>query len=107
MNATYLSALRLEGRQPVPRQNVSPKDRELVRLKGRLLCRITAETNNPVLQERLRQAAVEAESLAWLSPFPLLILPVLLEEKVREVRLHAMRQGQLLETGLEWQSLAE
>ena len=107
MNATHLSALRREGRQPVPRQKLFRQDRELARLKGRLLRRFTAETNNPVLQERLRQAAVEAESLAWLSPCPLLVLPVLLEEKVREVRLHAMRQGQLLETSPEWQTLAE
>lgn len=107
MNATYLSALRREGRPTAARTPVRPQDRELVRLKGRLLRRLTAETNNPVMHERLRQAAAEAESLAWLSPVPLLVLPTLLEEKVREARLHAARQGQLRETSPEWQSLAE
>lgn len=59
------------------------------------------------MQARLRQAAAEAESLAWLSPFPLLVLPALLEEKVREARLRAAKQAQLREASREWFSLAE
>jgi hypothetical protein len=36
-----------------------------------------------------------AASLAWLTPYPLLILPVLLEEKAREARRQAQRQSDI------------
>jgi hypothetical protein len=107
MNAIDPKALRRGNRGTVRKSNPRPQDRELVRLKGRLLRRLTAESNNPVLLTRLQQAAAEAESLAWLSPFPLLVLPALLEEKVRVARLHAARQAQLRETSREWLCLSE
>lgn len=107
MNATQPTALRRGSRNPIRKPYSSAQNRELLRLKGRVLRRLTAGSGNPVLQVRLRQAAAEAESLAWLSPFPLLVLPTLLEEKVREARIRAAKQAQLLETSREWFSLAE
>lgn len=56
----------------------------LKQLKGSLFRRLMAGTQNPVLRAALQRAATDAESLAWLSPYPLLVLPVLLEEKARE-----------------------
>jgi hypothetical protein len=41
---------------------------------------------------QLRQAANEAEALAWVTPYPLLVFPVLFEEKAQEARLRALRQ---------------
>ena len=40
------------------------------------------------------QAADEAASIAWATPYPLLVLPVLLEEKLR----HARRKAELQKT---------
>ena len=60
-----------------------------------------------MLQVGLRRAAAEAESLAWLTPAPLLVLPVLFEEKVREARFYATRQAELRESSREWLALSE
>lgn len=79
----------------------------LARLRDRLLRQSLADTDNPVLQAGLRRAAADAESLAWLTPAPQLVLPVLFEEKVREARFHAIRQAQLRETSREWLALSE
>ncbi|MEW6302223.1 MAG: hypothetical protein AB1705_02055 [Verrucomicrobiota bacterium] len=45
----------------------------------------------------LRRAAEEAASLAWIHPQPLLVFPVLLEEKGREALRWAERQRQILD----------
>lgn len=82
-------------------------DAALARLKGRLLRRMLAETDNPGLHAALRRAATESESLAWLTPFPLLVLPTLMEERAREARFYAARQAELREMSRDWLSLAE
>jgi hypothetical protein len=74
---------------------VPPRGRvehELENLKARLLRDLLAETSNPVLGEALRRAVNEAATLAWMTPFPLLVLPALAEEKARSARLQAQRQ---------------
>ena len=74
---------------------VPPRGRveaELENLKARLMRVLLAETSNPVLGEALRRAVNEAATLAWMTPFPLLVLPALAEEKVRSARLQAQRQ---------------
>jgi hypothetical protein len=74
---------------------VPPRGRvehELENLKARLLRDLLAETSNPVLGQALRQAVNEAATLAWMTPFPLLVLPALAEEKARSARLHIQRQ---------------
>jgi hypothetical protein len=66
----------------------------LERLKDRLLA---PHVNAPDdLTPFLRRAAEEAASLAWTTPYPLFILPELLEEKVAAARLHAARQASVL-----------
>ncbi len=82
-------------------------DSGLARLRDRLLRHSLAETDNPVLKAGLHRAAAEAESLAWLTPAPQLVLPVLFEEKVRQARLYAIRQAVLRENSREWLTLSE
>lgn len=109
MKVTEVTALRRDGRRPAKglRLHRSPEDVALMRLRRQLIRPLLAGTNNPALQAGLRRAAAEAESLAWLSPYPLLVLPGLLEEKVRKARLYAVRQARLRDSSREWLSLAE
>ncbi|MGZ4973074.1 MAG: hypothetical protein ACXWDN_09965 [Limisphaerales bacterium] len=57
------------------------KQTDLEQLKARLLRQILAGDVTADLTVRLRRAANEAASLAWLEPYPLLVFPTLLEEK--------------------------
>lgn len=109
MKTTQSMALRRVSR-PLPfgrRGHARSHDQALTRLTGSLLGRLLAETENPVLHASLRRAAAEAESLAWLTPVPLLVLPSLLEEKARAARFYATRQAELREASREWVSLTE
>ena len=45
----------------------------------------------------LSRAADEAASIAWATPYPLLVLPVLLEEKMRDARRKAELQKMIYE----------
>ncbi len=70
---------------------------ELERLKERLLQQLLAETvQQPELNPAYRRAANDAVSLAWVTPFPLLFLPALLEEKAAEARVRTARQQAVL-----------
>jgi hypothetical protein len=55
-------------------------------LKARLLRQALEQAAEPELNAPLRRAANEAASLAWFTPFPLLVFPILLEEKAAAVR---------------------
>jgi len=71
------------------------RDTAFEQLKGRLLRQLLGETADPVLQAPLRRAANEAAGLAWLTPYPLLFFPVLLEEKARAARRQQVRQREI------------
>lgn len=109
MKAIKPTALRRLGRTQggIRRPGRRIHDQELLRLRGRLLRPLLGETDNPMLQAGLKRAAAEAESLAWLTPFPLLVLPGLFEEKTREARHYAIRQANLRESSREWLGHAE
>lgn len=66
---------------------------DLERLKDRLLRELLRETPKPQLNPLLRRAANEATALAWTTPYPLLVLPVLLEEKAEDARRYARHQA--------------
>jgi len=68
---------------------------ELERLKGRLLQDQFARSTDLREYVGLRRAGEAATSLAWLTPYPLLVLPVLLEEKAKEARQEAERQSNI------------
>jgi hypothetical protein len=61
-------------------------------LKDRLLQSRLAQISDAELVRLLRLAAGEAEALAWQTPFPLLLLPVLLEEKLEAGQTYLARQ---------------
>jgi len=83
------------GSLPGGRLALSP-EMELARLKDKLLDERLTEYDEPRLARLARLAATEAEALSWLTPFPLLVLPVLLEEKLDAVQRYARGQRQLL-----------
>jgi hypothetical protein len=70
-------------------------EQELEQLKNRLLRQLLLETPNPALHEPLQRAATAAAALAWLTPYPLLVLPLLLEEKAQTVRRQLEQQKRI------------
>src|SRR5260221_13857663 len=78
---------------PLPVAPVRGKvETELERLKARLLKELVEETPDSRLIVPLRRAANDAVALVWLTPFPLLLLPVLLGEKAKTARVQIERQ---------------
>ena len=65
-------------------------------LKDRLIQRLTGEVNSHLPGGLLARAIGEAEALAWTTPYPLLFLPALAEEKVLSARQWAEHQRQIL-----------
>jgi hypothetical protein len=68
---------------------------ELEQLKERLLGPLLNAAADPAQGAPLRRAANEAAGLAWMTPFPLLFFPALLEEKVCAARRQEARQRQI------------
>jgi hypothetical protein len=85
----------------------SAVENELERLKERLLAAELARTINLDANVLLRRAANEAVALVWLTPFPLLLLPTLFEEKARVARLSVSRQALIRDRSSELLALAE
>jgi len=71
------------------------QETELERLKSRLLRKLLDEQPSPDLNAPLRRAANEAAGVAWLTPFPLLFFPALLEEKAGAAVRRQVKQGQI------------
>lgn len=67
-------------------------------LKHALLQPVLRGTRNPELHAKLAWAAQEAASLAWLTPFPLLVFPTLFEEKITAARRHWLKQQRIRRT---------
>jgi len=70
-------------------------ENELERLKNRLLRETLTRVSNTLLVAPLRRAANEAAALAWLEPHPLLVFPMLFEEKAVGARRRAQKQQQI------------
>ena len=68
---------------------------ELDQFKNRLLQELPGLAESTKLSTVFRRAANEAAALVWLTPYPLLLLPVLLEEKVQSARRQVERQRQI------------
>jgi hypothetical protein len=73
---------------------------ELENLKGRLLGQLLAEIVNPAQNIALRRAAHDAAALAWATRYPLLVFPVLLEEKARTALRQWRRQAAIRQRSL-------
>lgn len=63
--------------------------------KRRLVGRLVRQYREAEIRRRLRHAVLEAEALAWATPYPLLVMQELAEEKVRTARCHARRQTRI------------
>ncbi|HTD65683.1 MAG TPA: hypothetical protein VK846_04020 [Candidatus Limnocylindria bacterium] len=59
---------------------------ELEQFKTRLLRIALDEASDPEFYAPLRRAANEAAAAAWMTPFPLLFLPILFDEKAAAAR---------------------
>src|SRR5215831_17400924 len=64
-------------------------------LKGRLLSERLDEIWEPAFISQVRRAANDAAALAWVTPYPLLVFPVLFEEKTDSAIAVARRQEQV------------
>ena len=67
------------------------RETELEQFKNRLLQAALHEAADAELYAPLRRAASEAAGVVWLTPFPLLFLPALFEEKVVAARRQSAR----------------
>jgi hypothetical protein len=83
----------LRATPPVPFR--ATQETEFERLKDLLLAQQLAYATAPGLSPQLRRAANEAAALAWVTPFPLLVFPVLFEEKIESAVLRAGRQARV------------
>src|SRR5215471_4076885 len=70
-------------------------------LKARLLCERLDEIWEPAFTSPVRRAANEAAALAWVTPYPLLVFPVLFEEKAESAVKLAEKQEEVLERSRE------
>ncbi|MGA2866406.1 MAG: hypothetical protein ABSF95_18180 [Verrucomicrobiota bacterium] len=65
----------------------------LERLKRRLLAQRLEEVWEPEANSQLCRAAHEAAALAWVTPYPLLLFPVLFDERAEAAAARAERQA--------------
>ena len=72
----------------------------LEELKQRLLQEIAWARSDSASLTCLRRAAEEAASLAWTTPFPLLVLPELFSEKAAEACVRSQRQRDIRQRSL-------
>ncbi len=86
---------RFELRPVPPAPFRALQETELERLKNRLLAAQLARATEPELNTPLRHAANEAAALAWVTFCPLLVFPVLFEEKTRAAVRQAERQARI------------
>ena len=92
---------RFEVRPAPPVPFRATQDTEFERLKNRLIARQLAGAPTPELNPPLRRAANEAAALAWATIYPLLVFPVLFEEKTQAALRQAERQARIFESSRE------
>lgn len=75
-----------------PRETRRREDRALAHLRHRLVDETLSQVQSIRVVEPIRQAAREAEALAWVEDFPLLVFPCLFQEKMEAARFRTQRQ---------------
>lgn len=78
---------------PAPFRRLEESRFEL--LRNRLVAERLAELWEVDANSLVRRAANEAEALAWVTPYPALVFPVLFEEKIEAALLRTERQEQV------------
>jgi hypothetical protein len=114
MNTTYRNLrtrFTVPARFEVPVLPAAPfrglVENDLDRLKERLLARELQTADGLEVIVRLRRAANDAAALAWLTPYPLLLLPSLFEEMAWEARRKAGRQARIRQQSRRFTVLTE
>jgi hypothetical protein len=74
------------------------QENEFERLKVSLLSERLEALWKPELSAQVRRAANEAAALAWVTPYPLLVFPVLFAEKADALVTGAGAQNQMNQT---------
>ena len=92
---------RFEVRPAPPAPFRAMQETEFERLKHRLLTRHLAAVPTPELNTPLRRAANDAAALAWATLYPLLVFPVLFEEKIAAAFRQAEHQARIFERSRE------
>ena len=77
------------------------QENKFERLKSRLLTTQLAGLDRPELNIPLRRAANEAAALAWVTLYPMLVFPVLFEEKAATAVCQTERQARIYATSRE------
>src|SRR5213595_1065622 len=95
INAAFAPETRFDVRPVPPAPFRATLENEFERLKLRLLVEQLREAEAG-LNAPLRRAANEAAALAWATLFPLLVFPVLFEEKLETAFRQARRQARIL-----------
>ncbi len=98
----FVSETRFELRTGPLASFRATQENEFERLKNQLLTQRLAEIPAPELNTPLRRAANEAAALAWAALYPLLVFPVLFEEKTATAVRHAQRQARIFKNGREF-----
>ena len=93
--ATFGPETRFEVRPAPPAPFRALQENLFERLKSRLVSERLQDAWASELGSHVRRAAHEAASLAWVTPYPLLVFPALFEEKLEAARQVADRQEQV------------
>jgi hypothetical protein len=89
----------VEPAPPAPFRAVH--ENEFEHLKDGLVRQRLEALWSPELSAQVRRAAHEAAALAWVTPYPLLMFPVLFEEKTENALRTVHRQNQIRERSRE------
>ena len=95
MNRTTKSLAEFESAAAMARPRRRLLEQELDELKEQLLKPLLCSVGNARLVAELRWVANEVSALAWFSACPILVLPVLLEEKTQQALHRWRRQEQI------------
>ncbi len=69
--------------------------RLFAKLQDQLVRRCLGGTRGSSVRRHLNRVANEAAAMAWTTPYPLLVMPALFEEKTRLAGVRAFRQQQI------------
>jgi hypothetical protein len=99
--ARFVPETRFELQPGPPAPFRATQENEFERLKKQLLTLQLAGLTRPELNTPLRRAANEAAALAWVTLYPLLVYPVLFEEKAATAMRQTERQARIYQSSRE------
>src|SRR5215475_4844428 len=101
LKAEFAPETRFEVQPLPPAPFRAAQQSRFEQLKGRLLSDRLSELWGTKSATQLRRAANEAAAVAWVTPYPLLVFPVLFEEKAEQALLVVSRQQRVRERSRE------